>query len=361
MKKLIKNISRLFGGLASKKKQPDPRAELEQAIARLPGLAQSLKLHNLDLSKEDAVHVFGYGSLPGKPHYPPTEMNTAYLPGYRRDFCCRSIRSGTHEFSGLTLGLVKDSDAAVKGKIMSYRGLKLTDLVDMLNEFASREVPSTAIYVFQIKKVIDEHGKEAHAITCVADTKAPGFVGDALGKEVREVLSDEERKEASLWRKASIIAQAAGYLVQGKRHTTNKSYMDRFVRYNLDNHPTEVDDNADPVQKELQKKVINGENQMRELINAVDTMRGILKPATRQWLEKIEKKQWDHFLKDQKNLEDKAAKQAAAKQAAAEKAAAEKIKNDPDAPENIVPPPLIPKDKKLDLNSRTPDSFFPSF
>ena len=40
---------------------------------------------------------------------------------------------------------------------------------------------------------------------------------------------------------------------------------------------------------------------------------------------------------------------------------AEKIKNDPDAPENNVPPPLIPADKKLDLNTRTKDSFFPSF
>lgn len=361
MKKLIKSIRHLFGGLASKKQKPDPRAELEKAIARLPGLTQSLKLHNLDLSKEDAVHVFGYGSLPGKPHYPPTEMNTAYLPGYRRDFCCRSIRSGTHEFSGLTLGLVKDKEAAVKGKIMSYRGLNMSELIDMLNEFASREVPSTAIYVFQIKKVVDENGQEAHAITCVADTKAPGFVGDALGKEVREVLNEDERKEASLWRKASIISQAAGYLTLGKRHTTNKSYMDRFVRYNLDNHPTEIDDNADPVQKELQKKVIHGEKQMRELIDAVDKMRGMLKPATRKWLEKIEAKQWDHFLKDQKILDEKAAKQAAAKQAAADKAAAEKIKNDPDAPENNVPPPLIPTDKKLDLNARTKDSFFPSF
>lgn len=358
MKKLIKSIRRLFGGVASKKTKPDPRAELEKAVARLPGLAQSLKLHNIDLSQEDAVHVFGYGSLPGKPHYPPTGMETAYLPGYRRDFCCRSIRSGTHEFSGLTLGLVKDKEAAVKGKIMSYRGLNLSELTDMLNEFASREVPSTAIYVFQIKKVVDEQGREVHAITCVADTKAPGFVGDALGKEVREVLTEEERKEASLWRKASIIAQAAGYLVQGKRHTTNKSYMDRFVRYDLDHNPTVIDENADPVQKDLQRKVINGENQMRELIKAVDTMRGILKPATRQWLEKIEKKQWDHFLKDRKILEDKAARQAAAKQEAAEKAAAEKIKNDPDAPENIVPPPLIPKDKKI---TRLSDSLFPSF
>ncbi len=352
MKKLIKHISRPFNWLAFRKKKPkhDPRAELDKAINRLPGLAQSLKLHKIDLAAEDTVHIFGYGSLPGKPHAPPTDMKTAYLSGYARDFCCRSVRSGTEEFTGLTLGLVKDKDSAVKGKVMSYSGMNIAELADMLNEFAVREVPSTPIYVFQIKRVTDEDGNTVHAITCLADTKAPGFVGDALGKEVREVLSEEEMKEASLWRKASIIAQAAGYLPVGKRHTTNKSYMDRFVRYTLDSSPTKIDENAPPKLQELQKKVIHGENRMRELIEAVDVMRSILKPQNRKWLEKIEKKQWDSFIKDQQAIEDTQQRRAEARRAAEEEAARKAKENDPDAPENILPPPLIRKPPQPDAS-----------
>jgi len=307
------DIGDKFSGHAKKTaKETSPKEELEKAIDRLPGLRNSLNLHKIDLDELDEVHIFGYGSLPGKPHYPPTEMKTAYLAGYKRDFCCQSVRSGTEEFNGLTLGLVKDPDTAVKGSVMTYRGLKTAELADMMNEFARREVPSTQIYTFRIKKLVDEQGKESLAIACVADTKAPGFVGDSLGKKVRSLLSDEERQEASVWRKASIIAQAAGYLPSSERHTTNKSYMDRFVRYNLEHEPTMVDEDASEEQQDLQRKVLNGEDKMWELIEAVDNIRNMMPDQNKAWLEKIEKSQWDDFTQAQearKKLEaEKAAK-----------------------------------------------------
>lgn len=274
------------------------RTELDRVINRLPGLKDSLAEHNIDLSKLKKVHIFGYGSLPSNPHYEPTHKERAYLYGYRKDLCCKSVRSGTPKFPGITMGIEEADDGIVKGAVMEYEDLDLKELVEMLKLFADREVPSVPIYRFKMVDVEMDNGKKVMAITCVADTSSDAYIGDALSDEARKNLSEAEREEASLYRKAAIIAQADGPV------GTNKSYMDRFITYYIDKNPADpphlIKDAALSSKERKRKKLFYNEQQrLKKLIAAVNDFRKTMPKPERERLEKIEKRQWSIFIAGQ--------------------------------------------------------------
>lgn len=205
---------------------------LNKMIERLPGLADSLKDKKINLTQLDEIHVFGYGSLPDQPHYPPTSKQDAYLWDHSRDMCCKSLSSGTPNATGLTLGLDKNDGGIVQGAILSYKGLSSDELLDMLNKFATREVvTSLPIYKFEMLEVEKADGSKVHAITCMADPKLTmGYAGDLLTPMEKEGLNAAEQDDYSLRKKANVIASANGVLKKSGNYATGKSYFDRFLR-----------------------------------------------------------------------------------------------------------------------------------
>ncbi|QYK42957.1 MAG: gamma-glutamylcyclotransferase [Paracoccaceae bacterium] len=65
---------------------------------------------------QDALWVFGYGSLIWDPGFPVAERRLARLDGWRRGFCMRSIHHrGSVEAPGLVLALDRESGAFCDG------------------------------------------------------------------------------------------------------------------------------------------------------------------------------------------------------------------------------------------------------
>ncbi len=207
---------------------------LSYVVEQLPGLQESLDAQGVSLSGLKEIHIFGYGSLPNQPHYQPDSIEDAYLWGYRRDLCCKSVRSGNKQFPGLTLGLDQAKGAITPGAILSYDNLTPDKLIDMLKAFAKREVvKALPIYKFEYLEVEKEDGSKVPAIVCVADPESFGYVGDMLSDYLRQELSDKDQLETTIRRKGRQISEANGFLPKSKKHATAKSYFDRFIVFPL--------------------------------------------------------------------------------------------------------------------------------
>jgi len=275
-------------------------AKLRNAISRLPGLSESI-LESDDFNLEDisSLHIFAYGSLISDPHYEPATTQKGYLWGFTRDFCCRSVRSGTQEFYGLTLGLNENEEGIVPGRILTYEDMTIEELTEMLTAYADREVTPHNIYKFEMLEIEKEDGKKIFALVCIANAKSDGFVNDSLSHRARKRLNKDERKEVTIWRKSSIIAQADGPA------GTNKSYLDRYVRYDIQKKPVTYDEAAAKKLPENERKRLKAISQdqarMKQLIDAVDIQRQFMLPLETKRLEKIEKRQWDKFVERQES------------------------------------------------------------
>ncbi len=268
-------------------------SKLDKIIDRFPGLKKSLEENNVNLRNLDTIRVFAYGSLMREPHYKPSNREDGYLNGYKRDFCCRSLRSGTPKFKGLTLGVDKDEDGLVKGKLLEYKGLKLQELVHMFELLANREIPSVPIYEFKLLKVEQEDGNPVYAITCVADQKSENYVGDALNKRARQQLSKEEQLEVSIARKSLIMATADG------PSGTSKSYFDRTLGFDVKQYPitmgTSEEKNLSKINLARKQKLYNEQQYIIRLTNAIEEKRAVLPKVEIARLEKIEIMQWTRF------------------------------------------------------------------
>lgn len=294
-------------GFLEKHKTMAPRREfnekslqrLKEAVKALPGLEDSLVDADLDLQNMTEIHVFGYGSLPDQPHYPPDEISKAYLWGYSRDLCCKSARSGTQKYTGLTLGLDENPEGIVPGAILTYRAPNPEQLCEMLEAFAEREVvKEMPIYKFAMVEIEKEDGRKAMALACVADTKSPGYVGDALSILEKQRLKTSQQHELTLRRKGKIIAEANGFLPKSGKHTTSKSYFDRFVRFPLQKNPISVSPAELNSLTERERKRLTAlykeQQRMLQLAGVVDHYRARLKedmPAVAELLEQAEAQQ----------------------------------------------------------------------
>jgi|GEM_PF-1644790 cation transport regulator ChaC len=272
---------------------------LKEAIKSLPGLEDSLNDNNLNFQDMTEIHVFGYGSLPDQPHYPPDEISEAYLWGYSRDLCCKSARSGTRKFNGLTLGLDLNPEGIVPGAILTYRTTNAEQLCEMLEAFAEREVvKEMPIYKFSMVEIEKQDGSKAMALTCVADKDSRGYVGDGLSLLEKKRLNAQQQQELTLRRKGKIIAEANGFLPKSGKHTTSKSYFDRFVRFPLQNNLVSVDQQdlaqMSDIRKKRQLALYKEQQRMLMLANMVDHYRGRLHedmPAVADLLEEAEAEQ----------------------------------------------------------------------
>ena len=69
-------------------------------------LSDSVKQILKGINLEDGVWIFGYGSLMWNPDFKLIEKRKAYLEGYHRSLCLKSIvYRGSSEYYGLVFGL----------------------------------------------------------------------------------------------------------------------------------------------------------------------------------------------------------------------------------------------------------------
>lgn len=276
---------------------------LKNAIDSLSGLAESLENQKISLHNMPEIHVFGYGSLPDKPHYEPDSITESYLWNFRRDMCCESVRSGTTKFKGLTLGLDRNEGSIVPGAILTYKNLSAEKLCEMLEALAKREVVKEhPIYRFELLQIEKADGTKVMAITCVADPNSAGYHGDGLSQWEKKELTPEEQMEVSLERKARIIAEANGFYTRSGIHATSKSYFDRYVRIPMIENPVSTDASEmkkmTPQQKKRQIALAKEHERMSKLASKIDEHRLILKqrmPRHVEILEQAEAKQIERW------------------------------------------------------------------
>jgi glutathione-specific gamma-glutamylcyclotransferase len=162
---------------------------------------------------DDAMWVFGYGSLIWSPGFPFAERHIARLDGWQRSFCMRSIHHrGTPEAMGLVLALDQIAGSACAGVAFRVEpGLEATTL-QYLRE---RELISSA-YLEHWLPVSLSTGRTETALAYVVDPHHTQYCGR---------LPPEDQ--------ARIIARAKGdrgtnrdYLFSTARHLTELGISD---------------------------------------------------------------------------------------------------------------------------------------
>ena len=108
--------------------------------------------------------VFGYGSLIWDPGFVPVERARAWVTGYARSFCLRSIQHrGTSERPGLVLGLDQQPDGECGGLAL---GIADSDHDEVLAYLRARELVTDA-YRETILPLRLEDGRRVEALAYV--------------------------------------------------------------------------------------------------------------------------------------------------------------------------------------------------
>jgi cation transport regulator ChaC len=215
---------------------------LNAAIDNMPGLRESLEESGIDLTQDDIdVNIFGYGSLPSKPHYTHENLTVtdALLPGMKRDFFCPCSRSGTNTNPGLVYGLEAVEGETQAGGVLAYEDLTIAEKADLLEIFMDREgmlVQGEKIYRFEVFNVEMENGEMRSCITCVANPETPGYAGDLTLEERAAIIAKAENTEFDTSSNAipdniatlSAAPDCEMYNVSSNDIRTSRSYFDRF-------------------------------------------------------------------------------------------------------------------------------------
>ena len=280
----------------------------QAALDLLPGLRESLIENKTDLRDLKQVDVFGYGSLVDKPHYPPQEIRDAFLWGWSRSLCCKSVRSGTPELPGLTLGLDKDEEGIVPGSVLNYKIQSMEQLCEMLEAFAEREVvKAQPIYKFEFLEIETDDGSKRYALVCVADPTSDGYVGDALTPGERQNLPKDKQRDLSIFKKSQILNMANGELKSGL--ATGFSYFTRFMWDKVRHTKTEVNPHdligKSDVEKKRIKALAKEAKEVQKLYDAVQERREEtrkVQPEYVAFLESVEDRQWQAHIAAQKEI-----------------------------------------------------------
>ncbi len=230
---------------------PDPDA-LRDALSAFPGLDdEGVEEIAQEIETTGVVRVFGYGSLPWKPHTELSDLVKADLTGYKRGFVCQdTYYRGSKENPGITLGL-DTAEAEDGGEPPTTSGAVLVTpasrAVEDLGKLAKREVPpDMPIYTFKLLEVEQDNGETVKALTCVADTESDLYVGNKLSME----------------EKAGVIARCSG------KTGTNRDYLANTVR------TAEEQGTPDP--------------DLAKLLAATDRARLFMAPAERRAIEALD-------------------------------------------------------------------------
>ena len=132
---------------------------------------------------EQALWVFGYGSLIWNPGFEVAEQRIARLPGWHRSFCMSSIHHrGTVESPGLVLALDAAEGAHCDGVAFRVVPGQEEGTIAYLRE---RELISSA-YLERELEIVFHEGGSAMAVTYVIDTEHEQYVaGMSLEEQAR--------------------------------------------------------------------------------------------------------------------------------------------------------------------------------
>ena len=124
---------------------------------------------------QDAMWVFGYGSLVWNPEFPVAERIVARLDGYARSFCMSSIHHrGTPDVPGLVLALDERAGATCTGLALRVEPGHEDSTLAMLRE---RELVSSAYLERRITlNLVD--GRRIEAVAYVIDQDHEQYIRD---------------------------------------------------------------------------------------------------------------------------------------------------------------------------------------
>ena len=135
---------------------------------------------------DDALWVFGYGSLMWNPGFPVAERALATLPGYARTFCMRSIHHrGTVKDPGLVLALDPHPEALCQG--LGFL-VKPEARDKTLEELRERELISSA-YLEKMLQIDLADGRRVTAVTYVVDTEHVQYCGGIALAEQADIIA----------------------------------------------------------------------------------------------------------------------------------------------------------------------------
>ncbi|PQO22796.1 gamma-glutamylcyclotransferase [Rhodobacteraceae bacterium WD3A24] len=168
--------------------------------------------------RDDPLWVFGYGSLIWNPGFEHLERRIAWLDGWHRSFCMRSIHHrGTPDRPGLVLALDAWPGARCTGVAFAVERAREAETLDYLRE---RELVSAAYFETRQPITLDD-GREVTGVTYVIDPDHDQYCGG---------LPLEEQ--------ASIIARAHGgrgpnpdYLLSTAAHLEELGIADDDMRW----------------------------------------------------------------------------------------------------------------------------------
>ncbi|MDF1804631.1 gamma-glutamylcyclotransferase [Thalassovita sp.] len=130
--------------------------------------------------------VFGYGSLLWNPGFEAAESHLAYLPGFHRSFCMRSIHHrGTDAKPGLVLALDRAEQASCHGLALSVRAGEEAQVLEYLRE---RELVSSA-YLEERLQVQLRDGRQVEAITYIIDPDHVQYCGGLPLEEQAQTIA----------------------------------------------------------------------------------------------------------------------------------------------------------------------------
>lgn len=135
---------------------------------------------------QDALWVFGYGSLLWNPGFDVAEQVLARLDGYRRAFCMWSIHHrGTEDHPGLVLALDEAHGARCDGLALRVPDAERDTTLNYLRE---RELISSA-YLEVTRPLRLSDGRRVEALAYVVDPKHRQYCGDLPLEQQAEVIA----------------------------------------------------------------------------------------------------------------------------------------------------------------------------
>ena len=135
----------------------------------------------------DALWIFGYGSLMWQPGFSVAEQCLARLDGYHRSFCMWSIHHrGTVEKPGLVLALDEAPDAVCEGLALRVEEAKREETLAYLRE---RELISSA-YLERTCQLHLTDGRDVEATTFIVDPHHVQYCGGLDLEKQAQVIAE---------------------------------------------------------------------------------------------------------------------------------------------------------------------------
>lgn len=135
---------------------------------------------------DNAMWVFGYGSLIWQPGFDPAERQVAMLRGWSRSFCMRSIHHrGTETAPGLVLALDAAEGHICEGVAFRVRAGEEDTVLAYLRE---RELVSSA-YLEKRLTIRLADGQQVEALTYVIDPEHVQYCGGLSLEEQAGIIA----------------------------------------------------------------------------------------------------------------------------------------------------------------------------